>query len=98
MTAMEILRKQEAAEAEKRADAKEKRSDAKMAAMGVPHGSVQAKMKLDNIDAAQMSRLMRALGQEGDEGGERGGGGKGCGPPGRSPGRPFPNVSNIVDI
>ena len=35
---------------------------AKMASMGVPHGSVQAKMKLDGIEAAQANRLLRALG------------------------------------
>jgi len=37
---------------------------AKMAAMGVPHGSVQAKMKLDGVDLAEANRLMRALGHE----------------------------------
>jgi len=37
---------------------------AKMASMGVPHGSVLAKMKVDGIEVGQMNRILGALGLE----------------------------------
>jgi len=37
---------------------------AKMASMGVPHGSVLAKMKMDGIEVGQMNRILGALGLE----------------------------------
>ena len=42
---------------------------AKMAAMGVPHASVQAKMRLDNIESTQANRILRALGIEAEDDG-----------------------------
>jgi ankyrin repeat protein len=53
---------------------------AKMAAMGVPHASVQAKMRIDAVEQSQQNRILRALGIDTEDGD-----GSGGPPPGPSP-------------
>ena len=49
-----------------------------MALMGVPHGSVTAKMKMDNVEVSDVNRLLRSLGHDvEDYGSASNSGGKG---------------------